>query len=77
MKPALVRVARRDYDQAAKVPPQFLGEVYGHIALAYQAWTEARPANDFAKVRRCWKKRWITRAGWPNFFPGYEHMSTR
>ena len=24
--------------------------------------------------RPCWKRPWITAAGWPNIFPGYEHI---
>ncbi len=48
---ALVRVARQDYDQAVKTPPVFLSEFTEHTARSYQAWTTARPNNDFAAVR--------------------------
>jgi carboxypeptidase Taq len=44
----LVRVARRDYEQARKIPPAFIGEILRHQALAYAAWTEAKEANDYA-----------------------------
>ena len=74
MKPATLRAARRDFDQAAKIPPQFLGEVYGHIALAYQAWTEARPANDFAKVRPFLEKTVDYSRRLAEFFAPYDHI---
>ena len=44
---ASARVLARDYDHATKVPEELvreLAEVRGHC---YQAWTEARPADDF------------------------------
>ena len=44
---ALVRVTRRDYDQASRVPASFVAELNNHLATTYQAWTEARPRNDF------------------------------
>ena len=48
---ATVRIMKRDYDKAMKVPPELvheLAEVRGH---AYQAWTQARPADDFDTLR--------------------------
>lgn len=45
---ALVRAARRSFDRATKVPPALYAAFVGHGAESYQAWTEARPANDFA-----------------------------
>ncbi|MCI5166075.1 MAG: carboxypeptidase M32, partial [Candidatus Electrothrix sp. GM3_4] len=40
---SLIRVVRRDYEQATKIPPAFLAELSEHSALSYQAWAEARP----------------------------------
>ena len=48
---AWIRVARRDYDRAVKVSPSFVEEFASHQAQTYQVWVEARPANDFARVR--------------------------
>lgn len=63
---SLIRVTRREYERATRIPPKFIGELYEHQAKAYQVWTEARPANDFFSPasNRCWKKRWITAARW-------------
>jgi carboxypeptidase Taq len=44
---ALVRVARRDYDRAIKVPEALVARLSRHANAAYAAWTDARPANDF------------------------------
>lgn len=47
---ALIRVARREYDRAIKVPPALVERMAEHGNRTYAAWTEARPANDFARV---------------------------
>src|SRR5579859_4887791 len=38
---ALVRVARRDYDQSRRIPLELVGEMLRHQAVSYQVWTEA------------------------------------
>ena len=48
---ALVRVTRRDYDRATRVPPSFMRKLTEHTSAAYHAWQRARPANDFAAMR--------------------------
>ena len=47
---ALARVALRDYKRAVKVPSDLVGRLAVHGNAAYNAWTQARPANDFAAV---------------------------
>ena len=47
---ALLRVSRREYDQSVKVPGEFIAELNNHSATIYQAWTEARPKNDFKGI---------------------------
>lgn len=48
---ALVRVARREFEQSVRIPSSLVSEFNEHSATIYQAWTVARPANDFAAVR--------------------------
>jgi carboxypeptidase Taq len=48
---ALVRVTRRDFDRATRVPSAFIQRLSEHTAASYHAWERARPANDFAAVR--------------------------
>ncbi len=72
---ALVRVARRDYEKAAKVPPAFTAKLTEHQARTYEAWTRARPANDFASVRPLLEQMLDLSRQLANFFPGYEHIA--
>lgn len=44
----LIRVARRDYDQATKVPTSLVAEMTRHASLAHPIWVHARERNDFA-----------------------------
>jgi carboxypeptidase Taq len=72
---SLIRVARRDYERAVKVPPLFMAEIYGHTAAAYEAWTRARPANDFAAMRPLLETTLDLSRRFAEFFPGYEHVA--
>lgn len=70
---ALVRVTRRDYEKATRVPPAFAAQVTEHQASTYQVWTEARPANDFGRVRDGLERTLEYSLKYANFFPGYDH----
>jgi carboxypeptidase Taq (EC:3.4.17.19). Metallo peptidase. MEROPS family M32 len=47
---SLIRVARRDYDRAARVPSAFMAKLCRHQADCYEAWASAKAANNFAAV---------------------------
>ncbi len=70
---SLIRVARRDYEKASRVPPGFTAELEAHLSEAYQVWAAARPANDFAAVRPYLEKTLDLSRRYADFFPGYEH----
>lgn len=53
---SLVRVVRRDYEKAVKVPSDFVARWSQHGSTSYDAWTRARPANDFAAMRQFLEK---------------------
>ena len=72
---SLIRVTRREYERAIKVPPKFIGELNEHGARSYQLWSEARPANDFSKVRDGLEKTLELSRQLAEFFPGYEHIA--
>jgi carboxypeptidase Taq len=72
---ALVRVTRREYDKAVKVPAEFVSELNAHAAASYQAWTEARPANDFKRMVPILEKTMDLSRRLAGFFPGYEHIA--
>lgn len=72
---ALVRVTRREYEQAIKLPPAFVAEFSSNGAAAYQAWTVARAANDFATLQPYLEKMVELSRQRANYFPGYEHIA--
>ena len=72
---SLIRVTRREYERALKVPPKFIGEFSEHVAKSYQEWTEARPANDFSMVRGNLEKTLDLSRQLADYFPGYEHIA--
>ncbi len=45
---ASVRLSRREYDKATKLPATLVKELAELESVAFQAWAEARPANDFS-----------------------------
>jgi len=69
---ALLRVTRREYEQAVRVPAEFVSELNRHAAVCFQAWTEARPANDFKRVRPLLEKTLELSRQYATFFPGAE-----
>jgi len=72
---ALIRVTRREYARAVKVPPAFMARLSSQMAEAYQTWTEARPANDFARVRDGLAKTLDLSRQLAEYFRPYEHIA--
>lgn len=72
---AFVRVARRNYERAIKVPPALIAAFYEHSAHSYQAWTQARPANDFAAVRPLLEKTVDFSRKMAECFAPYDHIA--
>ena len=72
---SMIRVARRKYERATKIPSEFMAEVTSHTSESYQVWTEARPANDFARMRPYLEKTLDYSRQEAEFFPGYEHIA--
>lgn len=71
----LLRATRRLYEKAVKVPPTFKARLSAHLSESYQAWTAARPANDFSAVQPYLEKTLELSREYANFFPGYEHIA--
>jgi carboxypeptidase Taq len=44
---SLIRVTKRDYDKAVRVPPELTGEMRRSSALALSAWGPAKQSSDF------------------------------
>lgn len=70
---ALIRVTRRQYERASKVPPAFTAEMAQHGAASYAVWSQARPANDFTAVQPYLEKTLELSRRYADFFPGYAH----
>lgn len=71
----LVRVARREYQQAIRVPAEFMARLSSHQATTYEVWAQARQANDFAKVQANLEKTLELSQELADFFPGCEHIA--
>ena len=72
---AMVRIARRDFEQATKTPPAFMAEVANHMAVSYNRWAEARPANDYAAMAPLLEKTLDLSRQYADYFPGYDHVA--
>lgn len=72
---SLLRVARRDYERCARVPPSFMQRFHTNVAESYEAWARARPADDFSIVRPYLERTLELSREYAGFFPGYEHIA--
>ncbi len=72
---SVLRVTRREYDKATKVPSDLISKISKHNAEKGQAWTKARPANDFSMVQPYLAKTVVYGRELADCFPGYEHIA--
>ncbi len=72
---SVIRVTRRDYDKATRLPPEFIAKISTHNAEKGQAWVKARPENDFAAMIPYLEKTVEYSREMADFFPGYEHIA--
>jgi carboxypeptidase Taq len=72
---ALIRVARRDFDKAIKVPAAWVERAGEHGSASYDAWTRARPANDFAAMRPYLEKTLELSREYAGFFKPYDRIA--
>jgi carboxypeptidase Taq len=72
---SLIRVTRRNYEKQVNVPSEFAAEFATHGSMTYQAWTAARPANDFAAIQPMLEKTLELSRRLAGFFPGYDHIA--
>lgn len=69
----LLKVTRRDFERATRLPGDFVAELSQHSGETYDAWTRARPANDFAgMVPRLEKSLDLTRR-YAAYHPEFAH----
>ena len=68
---ALLRVTRRKYDEATRIPADFVAQVVSHGSATFNLWTTARPANDFPALRPYLEKTLELSLVYADYFPGY------
>ncbi|MBW3636475.1 MAG: carboxypeptidase M32 [Armatimonadetes bacterium] len=71
---ALIRVTRRQYEKAIRIPAEFEAKFSAHTAQIYEEWARARPANDFAAIRPLLEKSLDFSRELASFFP-HEHIA--
>ncbi len=72
---SLVRVARRDFERAIRVPGDWVERANALSSAAYVAWTKARPANDFAVVRPYLEKNVELSREYAGFYAPWQHVT--
>jgi carboxypeptidase Taq len=71
----LIRVVRRDYDKATKVPAGFVARWSAMGSASYDAWTRARPANDFKTMRTYLEQALDFSRQYANYLGPYAHIA--
>ena len=72
---ALIRVARRDFDKAVKVPAEWVARASEHGSASYECWIAARPANDFAAMRPFLERTLALSREYAGFFAPYDRIT--
>ena len=72
---SLVRVVRRDYERAIKVPAEYVARANAHGSRSYNAWIRARPANDFAAMIPFLENSLDLSCEYASFFAPYDHIA--
>jgi carboxypeptidase Taq len=68
----LVRITRRDYDKARRVPPDLVAELVHASATASEAWARAREESDFALLEPHLRRNVELRRRYIDCFPEAE-----
>ncbi len=70
----LVKVARRDYTKAVKVPSDFVAESAQVASQALMAWREAKAKSDFSIFEPHLRRVVALRRQYADFFAPYDHV---
>ena len=72
---SLIRVARREYQKKIKVPAEHVAQATAHSSASYDAWTRARPANDFATMVPYLERTLDLSRRYSTYFAPYKHVA--
>ncbi len=72
---SLIRIARRDFKKAIKLPSAYVARASALASSSYDAWTRARPANDFATMLPFLEKAVDLSREYAGYFAPYQHVA--
>jgi carboxypeptidase Taq len=72
---SLIRVARREYQKKIKIPPDHVARATAHNSASYDAWTRARPANDFATMAPYLERTLDLSREYSSYFAPYKNVA--
>jgi carboxypeptidase Taq len=72
---SLIRVARRDFQKKIKIPPDHVARATAHCSASYDAWTRARPANDFVTMVPYLERTLDLSREYSSYFAPYKHIA--
>jgi carboxypeptidase Taq len=72
---SLVRVARREFSRAVRVPSEFMAAFTRHTSATYDAWTRAKESSDFKAMIPFLEKTLELSREYSAFFPGAAHVA--
>jgi carboxypeptidase Taq len=72
---SLIRVARRDFQKKIRIPSDHVERATAHFSASYDAWTRARPANDFATMVPYLERTLDLSREYSSYFAPYDHVA--
>jgi carboxypeptidase Taq len=72
---SLIRVARRNFQKNIKIPSAYIERATAHCSASYDAWTRARPANDFAAMVPYLERTLDLSREYSSYFAPYKHVA--
>jgi Zn-dependent M32 family carboxypeptidase len=72
---SLIRVARRDFQKNIKIPSDHVERATAHFSTSYDAWTRARPGNDFATMAPYLERTLDLSREYSSYFVPYNHVA--
>jgi carboxypeptidase Taq len=72
---SLIRVARRDFQKNSKIPSDHVERATAHFSASYDAWTRARPANDFATMAPYLERTLDLSGEYSSYFAPHNHVA--
>jgi carboxypeptidase Taq len=72
---SLIRIARRDFEKAIKLPSAYVARASAFASTSYDAWTRARPANDFPAMLPFLEQAVDLSREYAGYFAPYKHVA--